>query len=1093
VNPRPLFWFTAALPLVFATAFGQAQLLSTNGIVESSFASAIPSLGTTFSFSPDGRYLASAGHDGRIDLWKVAEGERHRTLEGHTATVSQLAFSSDSTLLASASEDKSVRIWTIATGEAVQVFEGFDQVYSLAFSPQSDLLAVSGTKFRSGLDKESSAIRLWNIDTGNHLKDLVLSNHTRPEYRNLQFSPDGQYLATLMRVDSTGEVFFIDLSGAGKSLRFERQRPVQSLDSLRLTPNGETAYVGASTNSAFEVIYRVNYREAQFATVVEAERFSTDPAASLSPYIVGVTKEDSLLLTFRGRVEIDGRRYQAIQVWWTESGEPLGQMLVESSSINLVAVRTINNGDILLLLSNGEIHRMANPEDQVARFQARQEEQRLAAEHAAEEEAARTAAEAEAARAEADQAARDKATTREAEVEAARQSRDRAAEEEAERQANETDSHPLFVAAREGTRTDIRAAIFDSVTATGSTEIIDLQNSAGQTPLMVAARYNSDFHRPHNAASVVEELIDIGANLDARDVEGKTPFMYALLGYEERGAGSVVWTILDKLRPVDVNAADETGMTVLMYAARYGNPTLVRNVLAAGAEAMAHDISGKTALMYAAESAKDIDVIRHLLEAGESITTTDGSGATAADYALRNSHLSAEVTQLLEYELTVKRISEALAADPQYILKIARDGTLVEQQVVIELSSRLSVEDEFGQGALIYAAGNNTADVIEALVKAGLDINNQSHTGWTPLMFAARRSNPEVINVLIELGANPDLTNDEGKTAELLDPEMQAVKEALRGKDYDAALSILRPLAEAGVYYAQHRLGFLYEFGNGVPQDLAEAARWQRLSAEQGYSWAQNKLGSMHSMGLGVPRNSGEASKWYRRAADQGHAYALMSLAVQYRTGDGVRENEREAVRLLRLLLEQDSDEARAMSDMAEPMLDELETEIAQAEAQRQQQRTEAARQPGANGSRVLGVDFPTPAKRDYGNSDVRGLAAPVYQEYQSRRQSPLSCSASETLVWDNIVMTREGVRPVPDLSQLASQVASALNTAGFGLVETHTTRQPAFFPGMGRTAFSEAFLLRRGDEDYVMSYWTGSESTYGSYLAVYSFRGPCR
>lgn len=52
--------------------------------------------------------------------------------------------------------------------------------------------------------------------------------------------------------------------------------------------------------------------------------------------------------------------------------------------------------------------------------------------------------------------------------------------------------------------------------------------------------------------------------------------------------------------------------------------------------------------------------------------------------------------------------------------------------------------------------------------------------------------------------------------------------------DFEIALQELRPLAEHGNAYAQYILGIMYLFGDGVPQDEAEAARLLRLAAAQG-------------------------------------------------------------------------------------------------------------------------------------------------------------------------------------------------------------------------------------------------------------------
>jgi len=51
----------------------------------------------------------------------------------------------------------------------------------------------------------------------------------------------------------------------------------------------------------------------------------------------------------------------------------------------------------------------------------------------------------------------------------------------------------------------------------------------------------------------------------------------------------------------------------------------------------------------------------------------------------------------------------------------------------------------------------------------------------------------------------------------------------------------------------------MYLYGEGVPQDYAEAVKWYRIAAEQGDAEAQAMLGIMYLNGEGVPQDNVQA------------------------------------------------------------------------------------------------------------------------------------------------------------------------------------------------------------------------------------------
>ena len=98
--------------------------------------------------------------------------------------------------------------------------------------------------------------------------------------------------------------------------------------------------------------------------------------------------------------------------------------------------------------------------------------------------------------------------------------------------------------------------------------------------------------------------------------------------------------------------------------------------------------------------------------------------------------------------------------------------------------------------------------------------------------------------------------------------------------DYQTARKEWEPLAHEGHAQAQFRLGCLYTFGQGIPEDHALALRLFRLAAEQGDADAQNNLGGLYAEGLGVAADQVEAYMWFELAASAGHETAIRDRAL---------------------------------------------------------------------------------------------------------------------------------------------------------------------------------------------------------------------
>jgi hypothetical protein len=76
----------------------------------------------------------------------------------------------------------------------------------------------------------------------------------------------------------------------------------------------------------------------------------------------------------------------------------------------------------------------------------------------------------------------------------------------------------------------------------------------------------------------------------------------------------------------------------------------------------------------------------------------------------------------------------------------------------------------------------------------------------------------------------------------------------------------------------------MYDNGEGVPENDAEAVKWYRLAAEQGYVVAQFNLGFMYANGEGVAKNAVQAFKWWNLAAAQGDKQAAENKEILRKT-----------------------------------------------------------------------------------------------------------------------------------------------------------------------------------------------------------------
>jgi hypothetical protein len=95
----------------------------------------------------------------------------------------------------------------------------------------------------------------------------------------------------------------------------------------------------------------------------------------------------------------------------------------------------------------------------------------------------------------------------------------------------------------------------------------------------------------------------------------------------------------------------------------------------------------------------------------------------------------------------------------------AHDNSLDIVELLLARGAQPNMKNETGATALIIAARNNHAAITQALLRRGATINTTDRQGRTALMHAAEMGHEVTVRRLLKNGADPRLVNNKGWTA----------------------------------------------------------------------------------------------------------------------------------------------------------------------------------------------------------------------------------------------------------------------------------------------------------------------------------------
>ena len=274
-------------------------------------------------------------------------------------------------------------------------------------------------------------------------------------------------------------------------------------------------------------------------------------------------------------------------------------------------------------------------------------------------------------------------------------------------------------------------------------------------------------------ADLARSMLDSGVNPNGTTRNG-VPYLISAAARQD-----LVLTEILLEHGADPNLKDAHGETALHAAAAISKPNILRMLLKRGASVNAPGHCGRTPLMEAARLGK-LENVGLLLEHGADPALKDELGRNAVVYAALAPENGPELLKLL-----LSRRNDLMPApldlEHSPLLAAMRNG---QPDTALYLLNQIPSyrEKDFqplGQAAMTIAIDRNKLDWVKLLTERGVDLHNSLSLAYkatevlnmegvykffarngiidrnyTPLMWAARRSRPEIAEYLVLQGSD---------------------------------------------------------------------------------------------------------------------------------------------------------------------------------------------------------------------------------------------------------------------------------------------------------------------------------------------------
>lgn len=344
-------------------------------------------------------------------------------------------------------------------------------------------------------------------------------------------------------------------------------------------------------------------------------------------------------------------------------------------------------------------------------------------------------------------------------------------------------------------------------------EHLTAKDADGNTVLTLAAKIGS--------LEKVEKFIDLGADLNAFNNQGETALMVLLKRYDQLKAFasdvnfSQDWALRERINDLkqfitdlmskhqldikmETKSSESGSLTPWHYVAAYADSKLYTQLTAdTEIDLNLLNANGETAL-HMAVSTGNSEMALKLIELGASLEILDRNGDTAlmrcikevihseSDRGYSQSQILDKLIEKQKVKLLVEQGEENLSP---FSIAFSGDnfGLLEKFLTALEEEGLMNLPNSRGMTPLMLACEAGKVDSIRKIKESGGDVNFSNSDGLTAIEIAVQSQNQELIDLLVELGAE---ATDELIKKLNTDSKAQEIVEAIEENNLEKVKSL---------------------------------------------------------------------------------------------------------------------------------------------------------------------------------------------------------------------------------------------------------------------------------------------------------------